>query len=377
VPEPRPGPRDSWLREIWECASDAIALSDPEGIVLAANPAYYRLYGFEPADVLGRSFAIIFPDDQRALAEEQYREVFASDLAPPILQSTVRRQDGRERVVETRVSFIEEANRRTAMLSIVRDVTDEVNARRDAARAEHDLRELLFSLSHDIKNPLAVIKGHAQVLRRHVVQRLAAPPLDRLKSGLAQIEASATRLDGLADELVELAALPGGSPLPLHLASVDLVALAREAVDRHQRLTDEHQLSLDQAVESLRGRWDGPRLVRVLDNLLANAIKYSPAGGPINVRVAAEGSRALVAVEDRGIGIDAADLPHVFDRFHRGANVPDMVVGSGIGLTSVRQIVEQHGGDVHIVSSPGAGTSVTAWLPLEEEAAHAARQAGT
>jgi PAS domain S-box-containing protein len=365
VPEPRLKPREEWLSEIWECASDAIALSDPSGVVVAANPAYHRLYGYEPADVLGKSFAIIFPEEERTYAEQQYREVFASELTPPILQSTVRRQDGGERVVETRVSFIQEGGRRTAMLSIVRDVTDEVSARRDAARAEQDLRELLFSLSHDIKNPLAVIKGHAQVLRRHMVQRLAAPPLDRLKSGLTQIEASAARLDGLADELVELAALPGGSPVPLHLASVDLVALAREAVDSHQRLTDEHRLTLDAAAESVPGQWDGPRLVRVLDNLIANAIKYSPNGGPIEVRVGVDGSCALVSIKDSGIGIEADDLPHVFDRFHRGKNVPDMVLGSGIGLTSVRRIVEQHGGHVHIVSSPGAGTEVTMRLPID------------
>jgi signal transduction histidine kinase len=275
------------------------------------------------------------------------------------------------------------------MLSIVRDVTDEVTARRAAARAEHDLRTLLFSLSHDIKSPLAVIKGHTQVLRRHIVPRASAPPLDRLTDGLAQIEASALRVAGLVDELVEVATLQEGASLPLHLASVDLVAVVRETIERHQRLADRHQLVADLAVDSLRGLWDAPRLVRVLDNLLGNAIKYSPAGGLITVRVrpgappqgpaaagwAPEADRdsvrrcpgVLVSVEDHGIGIDDHDLAHVFDRFRRGGNVPDTVLGSGIGLTSVEQIVHQHGGTVDIASRVGAGTTVTVWLPLRHE----------
>jgi PAS domain S-box-containing protein len=366
-----------------------MALSDPDGIVLAANPAYYRLSGYGPDEVLGTSFALIFPSDQRAWAEAQYREVFQSEQPPPVMQSVIRSKSGVERVVESRVSFLDEHGRRTAMLSILRDVTDEVTARRAAARAEQDLRTLLFSLSHDIKSPLAVIKGHAQVLRRHIVRRASAPPLDRLTDGLAQIEASALRVAGLLDELVEVATLQEGASLPLHLASVDLLAVVRETIERHQRLADRHQLVADLAVESLRGLWDAPRLARVLDNLLGNAIKYSPAGGLITVHVrpgappqgpAAAGSApeegrrslgpcpgVLVSVEDHGIGIDEHDLAHVFDRFRRGGNVPDTVLGSGIGLTSVEQIVHQHGGTVDIARRVGAGTTVTVWLPLRHD----------
>ena len=378
--------RDQWLRQLWKHASDAMVLSDADGIVLAANPAYYRLYGYGPEEVLGKSFALIFPIDQRASAEAQYRAVFRSEQPPPLVQSLVRSKGGLERVVESRVSFLEDNGRRTALLSILRDVTDEVTARRAAARAEHDLRTLLFSLSHDIKSPLAVIKGHAQVLRRHIVRRTTAPSLERLVDGLAQIEASALHVAGLVDELVEVATLPEGTSLPLHLSSVDLVAVVRETVERHQRLAERHQLVVDTPVSSLPGRWDGPRLTRVLDNLLGNAIKYSPDGGRIIVRarpgapprgpeeagaVPAEDADSvpacagvLVSVEDCGIGIEEDDLARVFQRFRRGANVPETVPGSGIGLTSVEQIVHQHGGTVHIASRAGAGTTVTVWLPV-------------
>ena len=382
---------NQWLRQLWEHTSEAMVLSDPGGIVLAANPAYYRLYGYGPEEVLGKSFALIFPPDQRAWAEAQYEEVFRGEQSPAVVTSTVTSKTGLERVVESRASFLEENGRRTAMLSILRDVTEEVSARRAAARAEQELRTLLFSLSHDIKSPLAVVKGYAQTLRRHVLRNQAAPPLDRLTDGLAQIEASAVRVATLVDELVEVATLEEGGSLPLHLSLVDLVALVRQSVEQHQRLTDEHLLVIDTAAESLAGFWDEARLARVLDNLLGNAIKYSPSGGLITVRIrsasadttgptAAELGRdteheradlctgVVISVEDNGIGIDEHDLPYVFSRFQRGSNLPDNVVGSGIGLTSVEQIVHQHGGRVHIESRVGSGTIVSVWLPIRRDA---------
>jgi PAS domain S-box-containing protein len=170
---------ETWLKQLWENTSDAMALSDRDGIVVAANPAYYELYGYGPRDVLGKSFALIFPFDQRAWAEEQYQEIVRSSVPPPVMQARVTRQSGDERIVESRASFIEERGQRTAMLSIVRDVPEEVAARRAAARAEHNLRAVVFSLSHDIKSPLAIIKGHAQVVRRLMLRQSALPPLER------------------------------------------------------------------------------------------------------------------------------------------------------------------------------------------------------
>jgi PAS domain S-box-containing protein len=378
---------DQWLHQLWEHTSEAMALSGADGIVVAANPAYYRLYGYGPDEVVGKSFALIFPPDQRARAEAQYQELFHSDQSPPPVQSRITSKRGLERVVESRVSFLEQDGRRTAMLSILRDVTEEVTARRAAAHAERELRTLLFSLSHDIKSPLAVVKGYAQMLRRHILRRSTAPPLDQLAEGLAQIEVSAVRVATLVDELVEVATLDEDGTPPLRRSSIDLVALVRRSVEQHQRLADRHQILLDTATESFAGYWDEARLARVLDNLLGNAMKYSPAGGRItaHVRPCVDRSRAhevaelegeptcpcpgvLISVEDNGIGIDDRDLRHVFSRFHRGSNVPDNVIGSGIGLTSVEQIVHQHGGTVDIASRLGAGTIVSVWLPsrLEE-----------
>jgi PAS domain S-box-containing protein len=378
-----------WLHLVWEQTSDAMALSNAEGIVLAANPAYYRLYGYGPDEVIGKSFAVIFPSERRATAEVEYLDVFRSDHTPPPVQSMVRSKDGRDHVVDVRVSFVEEHGHREAMLSIIRDITEELSARTEATHAQHELRALVFSLSHDIKSPLAVIKGHAQVLRRQIARNTELRPLERLVESLAQIEASALRVAGLIDDLVEVATLQDGQPLPLQCSELDLVSLARETVERHERRADQHQFVIRAESESIHGFWDGPRLTRVLDNLLDNAIKYSPEGGVITVTVClrrrprqsapADANQTprqsgcwrqdgvLLVVEDTGIGIADEDLPHVFDRFRRGGNVPDAVVGRGIGLTTVAQIVHQHGGTVDLQSSIGSGTRALVWLPSRAE----------
>lgn len=109
---------------VWEHAADAMALSDAEGRVIAANPAYYELYGYRPDEILGRSFAIIFPPEERAQAEAQYRAVFAAADQVPAFEATVRRADGTPRIVEARYAFIMRGGRRTAMLSIIRDITE-------------------------------------------------------------------------------------------------------------------------------------------------------------------------------------------------------------------------------------------------------------
>ena len=115
--------------------------------------------------------------------------------------------------------------------------------------------------------------------------------------------------------------------------------------------------------------WDQARLDRVLHNLLGNAVKYSPGGGEVTITVGRETAPdrrqwATLAVRDQGVGIPAPDLPHVFDRYHRAANVVGRIRGTGLGLSSARQVIEQHGGTVGVESAEGQGSTFTVRLPL-------------
>jgi two-component system, LuxR family, sensor kinase FixL len=115
---------EALFQQIWENASDALALSDAEGIVLAANPAYLRLYGYKLEEVIGNSFAIVFPEARRAWAVEEYKVTFSSEVTPAAYETIVKRADGTERIVESTPSFLTEAGKRTMMLSMIRDITE-------------------------------------------------------------------------------------------------------------------------------------------------------------------------------------------------------------------------------------------------------------
>jgi two-component system sensor histidine kinase ResE len=150
---------------------------------------------------------------------------------------------------------------------------------------------------------------------------------------------------------------------------VDIAGLIRSIVDQYNRRSKRHGIRVDSLVRELTGEWDEVRLQRALSNLVDNAIKYSPRGGEIVIgleSVSGHGhEQAKVTVTDEGIGIPESDLPHVFDRFYRAANVTTTSIhGSGIGLAGVRQIIQQHGGSITITSEEGAGSEVTILLPL-------------
>lgn len=242
----------------------------------------------------------------------------------------------------------------------------EANARllRQVQEASRQREELISTATHDLKNPLLSVKGLAQVLHRHVSQD-QSPSVERLLRGLSGIDTAAERMAALIDEMLDIAHLQAGAPLALERAPVDLVALARQAVAQYQQSTERHQLRVETALDALVCALDAARLERVLGNLLSNAIKFSPQGGEIVVTVAREGDEwAMLEVRDQGLGIPTADLPHIFERGHRGSNVAGRVSGWGIGLAGARQIIEQHGGAIAVRGQPGAGATFTIRLPL-------------
>jgi signal transduction histidine kinase len=236
----------------------------------------------------------------------------------------------------------------------------------EAAVAARD--ELLSVVSHDLKNPLATVKGFAQLLRRRVA-RMGTPEAARLLDGLDKIDAAARRMSAQIADLLDAVRLHAGQPLDLDRQPTNLVTLAHQVAAEHQQTTQSHTIHVESAAEELVGSYDATRIERIFANLLQNAIKYSPQGGVIAVELAHEicdgVNWATVVVSDQGIGIPADDLPRIFERFHRAGNVAGQIQGTGIGLSSAQQIVEQHGGTISVVSQEGVGSRFTVRLPLE------------
>jgi signal transduction histidine kinase len=245
-------------------------------------------------------------------------------------------------------------------------------ATRIRARAEADRLkdEFLASVSHDLRNPLAAARGVAQVLTRRLERAGTVEPA-RLGAGLANIIAATGQMEALVDQLLDFARLQMGRSLTLERRETDLIAITRQVAGIHAAASDRHRLRLDVPDTPIVGWWDAGRLERVVQNLLGNALKYSPEGGEVVVRICEEaegdssGMRsAVLTVQDEGVGIPTADLPLVFRRFYRGTNVAGRIAGTGIGLAASRQVVEEHGGQITVASEEGRGSTFTVRLPM-------------
>jgi PAS domain S-box-containing protein len=150
------------FRAVWEATSEALALSDRDGVVLAVNPAYSALYGLPPEQVVGHSFAAIFPEEAREAAMQQYHAVFTNSNPPSSYEARVQRPDGTERIVEARADFLVRDGERVAMISAIRDITEHT-------RAERVQQDFIAMASHDLLTPVTVLRARAQLQQRRKV----------------------------------------------------------------------------------------------------------------------------------------------------------------------------------------------------------------
>ena len=236
-------------------------------------------------------------------------------------------------------------------------------ARADVTAALKARDDFLAAVVHDLRQPLVAAGWHVQILRTALSQAEAANR-DEVMGLLGAVDDSIASLSARLDELRDACRLQDGRPLELRLRPVDLVQLVHNVVARFATRAGEPPIWFVSRVGRLVGHWEPERLDRVLVNLLSNAVLYSPAGGDILVSVERRGQAAVVIVQDHGLGIPAADLPHIFERYWRGSNVSRRIAGSGIGLADAWAILAQHRGTLAVTSHAGQGSTFTVCLPL-------------
>jgi signal transduction histidine kinase len=235
------------------------------------------------------------------------------------------------------------------------DEAARVRAHEEATRLKEDF---LSAAAHDLKTPLTTLVAQAQFLERQAQARPEAPAD---VGGIHRIVREARRLSALVVELLDASRLEQGRIVG-EFEPVDLVEMARQVARRDSYRTHRIEVSADAPVV---GTYDARRIEQVVENLVDNAVKYSAESSTVRVRVAHRDGQATVDVSDEGIGIPAEDLPHVFERFHRGSNVDDRrFAGMGLGLFICKGIVEQHGGRIWVESTAGAGSTFHVALPL-------------
>ncbi|MBA3779750.1 MAG: HAMP domain-containing histidine kinase [Chloroflexi bacterium] len=327
--------------------------------VRISNPFTFR------AQTLETIFGVLFIAAGLALAVASVASVLlAQRLTRPIRRMTSASRDLAEGNLDSRVvvpgrGSPELAELATAFNVMAERLEESIEfIRRDRDRS----REFLADVSHELRTPIAALRTFNELLRDGAD---VEPETQRefLESSRQQIE----RLDWLASNLLDLSKLESGL-VALDLRPDDLRAVVESTIQQAEPAARRKGVELLAQLppEPVRQRHDPQRMGQVLANLVGNALKFTPAGGRITVAVTADAEGALLSVTDTGIGIDAAELPHVFERFYRGSRANEVRAGgSGLGLSIVRSIVEMHGGRVAIESALGRGTSVSVTLPRD------------
>jgi signal transduction histidine kinase len=288
--------------------------------------------------------------------------LFADRLTHPIRQLTGAARELSEGHLEVRVKpsgAPEMADLTAAFNAMAERLQQSIEfIRRDRDRG----REFLADVSHELRTPIAALRTFNELLSEGTVVD-DATRREFMEQSRQQIE----RLDWLATNLLELSKLDSGLVL-LDLRPEDLRAVVESAIQQAQPSADRKgvQLVVDLPDEPIRQRHDPQRLGQVLGNLIGNALKFTPAGGRVEVELRATDAGAQLRVADTGVGIDPQELPYVFERFYRGSHAHESrAAGSGLGLSIVRSIVEMHNGRVAITSTPEKGTQVSVLLPRD------------
>ena len=218
-------------------------------------------------------------------------------------------------------------------------------------------RRFIADASHDIRTPIAVIRGELELLQRKI--KGEPPTVEALDRAIAELD----RLNQLANDLLLLARAEAGQ-LPQARQQERLDELLAESASSLRRLASQRDVAIKVDIyDAAEVRCDPQMLRRAVSNLIENAIKFSPNSTSVRTSLFVTGRRASIVIIDRGEGIPARDLPRIFDRFYRGDR-SRVVRGTGLGLTIAKAIIEDHGGTVHIASDLGAGTTITVTLPV-------------
>jgi PAS domain S-box-containing protein len=348
------------LDAILDSSAEGIAILGPDNRIQRFNRAIARLTGVSAEQAVGA-----FHDDLlrfsavqtgRTLAQAEAGGWPLSDRASLYLEADLVRAEGGPLSVGVTYAPVFDSDRN--LLNIVLGMRDLTRFR----EAEEMKDTFISIISHELKTPVALIKGYASTLRREDVSW----ERNVVEDSLQVIEEEADRLTALIEDLLDASRLQAGGLAP-NYGEVDIPRLASRVAERMAAQYPDRGIRAAFPRNFPAVSADEQRISQVLFNLVSNAVKYSAAGTPVEIRGAALPDSVTVTVADSGSGIAPEDLPHVFDRFYRGPDAAKRTKGAGLGLYLAKAVVEAHGGRIWIEPRTEKGTAVSFSLPRTPE----------
>ena len=331
------------LRAFLDAAPDATLVVDGDGRIVSANAQAEELFG-RPRDELAHlSVDALVPDSVRS-RHAAHRATYATERRPrPMgagLVLAARRSDGTEVPVDIMLRPLDTEEGRF-VVAAVRDVTD--RRRQEAARDA-----FLHAVSHELRTPLTAVVGFASLVSQHYSEGLNEEGVQLVQ----RIRANAEKLERLLGDMLDLDRL-GRGVLTAHRREVSMLTLARHAVDAVDLGNRSLRVDID---HRLRAEVDPAQVERILENLLVNAVRHTPAGSHIELRIARSTNGILLVVDDDGPGVPPDLREQIFEPFRRNAAVAT-TPGTGVGLSLVARFAELHGGRAWVEERPGGGAS--------------------
>lgn len=347
------------LAAILDHSADGVMILAPDQRITRFNRALGRFTGWTPAETIGRMHdTVIVWDriDQGQSLGAALRTGWGRDrqLNPLYVEGDIVRPDGSQ--ISLGITYAPLINEEGHLINIIANVRDITHWR----RAQEAKNTFISVISHELKTPVALIKGYASTLRREDAD------WDRqtLNNGLKIIEEETDRLSELIDNLLAASKLQAEGMRLAHIEAVDLTQLVSRSVERFRTQTQKHTLILEFPPNFPEIRGDEARLRQVIDNLINNAIKYSPNGGKIRLSGSIEPASVGLSISDQGVGIPRDEQDHIFDPFYRVEDsLSRQTQGTGLGLYLSKAVIEAHGGSISVESQPNKGSTFRITLP--------------
>ncbi len=359
--------RSEQLNAIFALSPDGLLSFDGEHRISFANAAFLRLTGMSASQVEGLAeddfsdllakkcvAGAVFPG-VAALRSERLKSLAPehADAHHPPRRQLIELTGPGNRILEVGIRLAEAEN--VSQILYFRDVTHETEVDRIKS-------EFLTTAAHELRTPMQSIYGYSELL---AAQEFDAEFRDEM---LESIHRNSSLMISITNELLDLARIEARQGKDFIVELLPLSGIVREAVADYKPPTGRDAPASDEIDAALQVRADRNKMRQVMLNILSNAYKYSPEGGSVRIGVRRAGEGVAIDVRDQGMGMTPGQLERVCERFYR-ADASGKILGAGLGMSIVKEIVELHGGRLEFESKVGAGTTVTVWLPLEASGA--------